>query len=126
MLYPKMRYLLFASLSILTLPVVRAFAPRWEDACAALKYRRFEDTTITNTFYQPAGTNVSETFDCYRNNVTFTTYSSVCRVQGHIKTSEHSSLSFEAWLPDTWHGRFISLGNAGLGGCPFSCLVSGG
>ncbi|THU90663.1 tannase and feruloyl esterase [Dendrothele bispora CBS 962.96] len=34
-----------------------------------------------------------------------------------IPTSERSNISFEAWFPRNWTGRFLSTGNGGLSGC---------
>jgi len=41
----------------------------------------------------------------------------LCRVQFRVNTSETSEIKAEAWLPDEWSGRFLALGNGGLGGC---------
>ncbi|KAF7366036.1 Carboxylic ester hydrolase [Mycena venus] len=41
----------------------------------------------------------------------------LCRVQLVINTTSTSAVHAEAWLPDTWFGRFLALGNGGLGGC---------
>ena len=41
----------------------------------------------------------------------------VCRVALYIKTSARSGVHFEAWLPESWSGRFLSTGNGGIGGC---------
>jgi hypothetical protein len=32
-------------------------------------------------------------------------------------TSNSSSVQIEAWLPDSWNGRFLASGNGGIGGC---------
>lgn len=42
---------------------------------------------------------------------------SVCRVQFVVQTSSKSQVHAEAWLPDEWFGRFLGLGNGGVGGC---------
>ncbi|KNZ74678.1 putative feruloyl esterase B-2 [Termitomyces sp. J132] len=34
-----------------------------------------------------------------------------------MNTTSTSAVHAEAWLPDTWFGRFLGLGNGGLGGC---------
>ncbi|KAF2187891.1 tannase and feruloyl esterase [Zopfia rhizophila CBS 207.26] len=41
----------------------------------------------------------------------------LCRVTLSVTTSNRSSVSMEAWLPENWSGRFLSTGNGGLGGC---------
>ncbi|KAH6614942.1 Tannase/feruloyl esterase [Boeremia exigua] len=41
----------------------------------------------------------------------------ICRVSLSIKTSEQSNITFEAWLPETWSGRFLATGNGGIDGC---------
>ncbi|KAJ7498226.1 tannase and feruloyl esterase [Mycena galericulata] len=43
----------------------------------------------------------------------------LCRVQFSTETSPTSAVYAEAWLPDEWYGRFLALGNGGLGGCIF-------
>lgn len=41
----------------------------------------------------------------------------LCRVAMFVTTSSASNLSFEAWLPSDWSGRFLSTGNGGVSGC---------
>ncbi|KAH7349062.1 Tannase/feruloyl esterase [Pyrenochaeta sp. MPI-SDFR-AT-0127] len=41
----------------------------------------------------------------------------ICRIGLNITTSASSGLRMEAWLPRNWTGRFLSVGNGGLGGC---------
>lgn len=48
----------------------------------------------------------------------------ICRVAARVSTStvtdssvSHGSVSFEAWLPLDWNGRFLAVGNGGLNGC---------
>jgi hypothetical protein len=104
----------------LHLPVVGAIASTSVlDACSRLKSLSLENTTILDAFHQTSGTNVSAVLNCYSSSPTFLTNADVCRVQGYINTTSESSLLFEAWLPDTWYGRFLGLGNGGLGGWKF-------
>lgn len=41
----------------------------------------------------------------------------LCRVAMSVATSPISNISFEAWLPSNWTGRFLSTGNGGMSGC---------
>jgi feruloyl esterase len=94
------------------------------DPCSALTSLKLENTTITNAFHQLAQTNIATPLSCYDVVGDFTVSTSICRVQGFINTTTESSLEFEAWLPDVWYGRFMGLGNSGLGGCEFVQLFS--
>lgn len=48
--------------------------------------------------------------------------SSVCRIALLIQTSPRSNITFEAWLPENWSGRFLATGNGGIDGCTSSLL----
>jgi len=43
----------------------------------------------------------------------------LCRVALNVATSNSSETNLEVWLPSNWTGRFLSIGNGGLGGCIF-------
>lgn len=48
----------------------------------------------------------------------------VCRVAMVVTTSDVSQISLEAWFPRDYSGRFVSVGNGGLGGCAFDpCVI---
>lgn len=88
------------------------------DPCTALTSLSLENTTIVSAFRQTATTNVTTPMSCALV-TSIITSADVCRVQGYVNTTSDSSLTFEAWLPDTWYGRFIGVGNSGLGGCTY-------
>ncbi|KAG6889897.1 hypothetical protein C0992_003690 [Termitomyces sp. T32_za158] len=84
------------------------------NACAALVDLRLENTTILSAGHVLGPVNVSTPGSCQSQALVS---SSLCRVQFVINTTSTSAVHAEAWLPDTWFGRFLGLGNGGLGGC---------
>ncbi|KAJ4245756.1 tannase [Fusarium torreyae] len=65
-----------------------------------------------------AGTNL--TFPFYDATCALTSQvvkSDICRLSFDVATGTNSSVRFEAWLPLEWSGRFLGVGNGGLGGC---------
>jgi hypothetical protein len=44
-------------------------------------------------------------------------FADLCRIALSIPTSNRSSITFEAWLPRNWTGRFLGTGNGGIDGC---------
>ena len=44
---------------------------------------------------------------------------SFCRVAGTITPAPGSEIRFEVWLPKTWNGRFVGIGNGGTAGFIF-------
>ncbi|KAJ7336236.1 tannase and feruloyl esterase [Mycena albidolilacea] len=84
-------------------------------ACLALKSSlNVENTTIIDVSYVRAGSKVATLGTCAkRADVSVP----LCRVQFFTNTTTTSVVHGEAWLPDEWYGRFLGLGNGGLGGC---------
>ncbi|KAJ7207158.1 tannase and feruloyl esterase [Mycena pura] len=83
--------------------------------CLSLRSRlHLENTTIIDISYVPGGSKVPPLGTC---TTTANVNVPLCRVQFFTNTSDQSSVHAEAWLPDEWHGRFLGLGNGGLGGC---------
>ncbi|KAH8725018.1 Tannase/feruloyl esterase [Phaeosphaeriaceae sp. PMI808] len=41
----------------------------------------------------------------------------LCRIALSIPTSKTSNITFEAWFPEDWSGRFLATGNGGIDGC---------
>ncbi|KAJ7249408.1 tannase and feruloyl esterase [Mycena rebaudengoi] len=84
--------------------------------CLALKQSlRLENTTILDVAYIAAPTTVSTPGSCQSSAPV--TSAPLCRVEFVINTTSTSAVHAEAWLPDTWFGRFLATGNGGFGGC---------
>ncbi|KAJ6490290.1 tannase and feruloyl esterase [Mycena vitilis] len=83
--------------------------------CLALKSSlNIENTTILGVAYVSGGNTVKARGPCVAKAHVSTP---LCRVEFITQTSETSAVRGEAWLPDEWNGRFLALGNGGLGGC---------
>ncbi|KAF7300583.1 Carboxylic ester hydrolase [Mycena chlorophos] len=109
-LLPKLLPGFLASIAPLQSPL-----PDLIQACLALKSSvNIENTTITGVSYVPAGSTVATPGVCVAST---DVVASVCRVEFTTRTSAHSEVRAEAWLPDEWYGRFLGAGNGGLGGC---------
>ncbi|KPM36858.1 putative feruloyl esterase B-1 [Neonectria ditissima] len=79
---------------------------------------QLHDTKVNLTEFVPAGTNISapsthETCAGYNSALSL----DLCRVKLYKSTSNESGITLETWLPAEWSGRFLSVGNGGLGGC---------
>lgn len=65
------------------------------------------------------GTNLS--IPDYPSSCTYGSYQEVtvdlCRIAMAVTTSNSSELTFEAWFPREYKGRFSSTGNGGISGC---------
>ncbi|KAJ6452480.1 tannase and feruloyl esterase [Mycena sanguinolenta] len=84
--------------------------------CLALKNTlNLENTTILNVAYIASPLNVSTAGSCQSSAPV--TAAPLCRVYLVINTTATSAVHAEAWLPDSWYGRLIGLGNGGLNGC---------
>ncbi|KAJ6569738.1 tannase and feruloyl esterase [Mycena vulgaris] len=116
MLHP-LTPLLLAFLLLILRPIQCAVASAAQSAkCLALRHSlHLENTTILNVTYVAAPTNVSTPGVCQSSAPV--SAAPLCRVQFIINTTATSAVHAEAWLPDTWFGRFLGLGNGALGGC---------
>ncbi|KAJ6514194.1 tannase and feruloyl esterase [Mycena vitilis] len=103
---------LTATALLLTL---RAAADQATQCLALQRSLHLENTTILKVAYIAAPTNVTTPGTCQ--STAPVTAVPLCRVQFVINTTSTSAVHAEAWLPDTWFGRFLGLGNGGLGGC---------
>lgn len=93
------------------------FSQQCADLAATLA-EQTANTTILSTEYVKAGGLVvapSTHPTCAAYNAT--TNFSFCRVKMVAHTGPDSATSLEAWLPLNWTGRYLSVGNGGLGGC---------
>ncbi|KAF7350350.1 Carboxylic ester hydrolase [Mycena venus] len=89
---------------------------RQRTRCLSLKSTlALENTTILDVSYVSGGSTVKLHGDCGVSKAFVS--ASLCRVQFSTSTSDKSSIRAEAWLPDEWYGRFLGVGNGGLGGC---------
>ncbi|KAH0584774.1 putative feruloyl esterase B-2 [Termitomyces sp. J132] len=97
--------LVFASLAHGLLP---------RDACTALESGlRLENTTIISASHVSGPINVTSMGICEPNSQVLVS-SAICRVEFVINTTSTSAVYAEAWLPDTWYGRYSTVGNSGL------------
>lgn len=84
--------------------------------CSGLGFLSLTNTTILAAHHLVAGSNITTSGSCQSSAITSV---DICRVYGVINTTSDSAVKFELWLPDAWYGRFLGVGNGGLGGCKF-------
>lgn len=106
------------SLFVLSTPVT-AYYSTFEEKCLAFNPEKFvPGATRTVLQYVPANTTLTfpdNVASC--NRASQAVAASLCRVALSIKTSKKSNITFEAWLPEDWSGRFLATGNGGIDGC---------
>ncbi|KAF7336911.1 Carboxylic ester hydrolase [Mycena venus] len=84
--------------------------------CLALKSSlNLQNTTILDVAYVAANSTLKPLGPCVQADVHVNV--PLCRVEFSTQTSATSAIRAEAWLPDEWYGRFLGIGNGGLGGC---------
>jgi feruloyl esterase len=113
-----MRGLLVSSLLLLlSAPVIASSA--FEEKCLAFKPEEVVPGSTRNVLEYVAA-NTTLTFpdnaaSCNRGKQVVAV--DLCRIALAIRTTRESSITFEAWLPETWSGRFLATGNGGIDGC---------
>lgn len=98
---------------ILHLLVLRTAAQN----CAGLRSLKQPNVSITDAVPLIPGTTFDASADPTCVQPTYNNTVAICRVRGEVNTSSTSSITFEMWLPDTWYGRVLTVGNGALGGC---------
>lgn len=75
------------------------------------------NTTITGISFVKEGTNLTfpnPAESCLSYQVAD---ADVCRVSLNVTTGPASNIIMDSWLPISWNGRFLGVGNGGLSGC---------
>lgn len=107
------------SLALAGLPLATASSDTFKANCLALSPESYiQNSTRTVLEYVPAGTKLTfpdNDATCSRPSQVVS--SDMCRMALSIPTSNRSSITFEAWLPRDWSGRFLGTGNGGIDGC---------
>ncbi|KAJ6571670.1 tannase and feruloyl esterase [Mycena capillaripes] len=113
---PSITFKFLSKLLTSSLPFFSDWSPgERHTTCLSLKSSlSIENTTIIDVSYVPAGSTVGTIGTCDK---TADVNAPLCRVQFFTNTTETSVVYAEAWLPDEWYGRFLGVGNGGLGGC---------
>lgn len=116
--------MIFSLLSISVLLCVAAAFSDFRQRCLALHPEQLvAGATLDILSYVPANTTLSfPDNDASCNRKTQLVSADICRMALSIKTSDHSSIIFEAWFPETWSGRFLATGNGGIDGCSYNPL----
>lgn len=109
--------LISLSLLLFSTPVIGSSTFRKK--CLAFKPEQMVPGATRNVLeYVPANTTLTfpdNVAACNRGSQAVT--ANICRVALSIKTSDRSNITFEAWLPENWSGRFLATGNGGIDGC---------
>jgi feruloyl esterase len=113
------------SLSLLSAPVTGSST--FEEKCLSFEPEKYVPGATRNVLqYVAAGTTLSfpdNVASCSRE--TQAVAANICRLALSIKTSTKSNITFEAWLPEDWSGRFLATGNGGIDGCVSPVVEAG-
>ncbi|KAI0926181.1 hypothetical protein AcV5_008705 [Taiwanofungus camphoratus] len=99
-----------------SLPMNRLAVVAWQSACASFALQNLTDVELIQATYYTANTalNISNIYTTLATD----NLPAFCRVELSITTNvtANSTCNTEVWLPDSWNGRFLALGNGGLAG----------
>lgn len=116
-MYSFFRLALLAAACIPAWPVEAA--DEFQQRCLSLQPEKYIFNSTRQVLeYVPAGNNLS--FPCNVQSCarpSQVVFADLCRIALSIPTSNRSSITFEAWLPRNWTGRFLGTGNGGIDGC---------
>jgi feruloyl esterase len=97
----------------------------FEKKCLSFEPEKYiKDATRNVLQHVPAGTKLTFSDNdatCGRTNQVVSV--DLCRMTLEIKTSRISKISFEAWFPEDWSGRFLATGNGGIDGCKCQVIL---
>lgn len=113
------------SLSLLSLCRSAAASATFEEKCLSFRPEKYVDGATRNVLqYVTAGTTLEfPDNDATCSRASQAVSSNLCRIALSIKTTETSNITFEAWFPENWSGRFLATGNGGIDGCELQvCL----
>ncbi|KAL2821297.1 Tannase/feruloyl esterase [Aspergillus cavernicola] len=115
---PIFQFCALALLSISAIAETNPFQERCTSFPSSLDIKIPKNATVLSSTFISPGT----TLPFPHNDPTCTRPSqlvneALCRAALNVTTSQRSRVSVEVWLPEQWSGRFLSTGNAGLGGC---------
>ncbi|KAI8936165.1 hypothetical protein NX059_006599 [Plenodomus lindquistii] len=114
--------MMLASAVLVLLPLVwptASASKTFETKCLNFKPEKYVDGATRNVReYVRAGTTLSfPDNDATCNRGSQAVSSNLCRIALSINTTRTSSITFEAWFPENWSGRFLATGNGGIDGC---------
>lgn len=117
-MYAKLQTLSSTFLSLAGI-VLATSGSTFREKCLAFKPDHYVGYSSLNVLeYIAAGTNLTlgdNPVTCNRASQVVSV--DVCRIALEISTSETSQITFEAWFPEKWSGRFLATGNGGIDGC---------
>jgi feruloyl esterase len=120
-MYARLQTLSIALLSLPSIILATSPSAAFREKCLAFKpHYHIQNSTLNVLEYVAAGSNVTfrdNSATCNRASQVVSVH--ICRIALEILTSETSRITFEAWFPEDWSGRFLATGNGGIDGCEY-------